>query len=385
MKLSGTGVLSGKRLLITGGTGSFGRAFVTYVLSNLDFERIVVFSRDELKQLEMSREIPDARVEYVIGDVRDPRRLQQAMKGVDCVVHAAALKQVPAGERNPGEHVKTNVFGAMNLIDAAVRAGVERVIALSTDKAAHPVNLYGATKLVAEKLFMAANAAVPCRGGPGTRFSIVRYGNVVGSRGSVVSLFREQRKSGVISITDPEMTRFLITLDQGVRFVSRALAAMRGGEVFVPKLPSVRIVDLAAAVAPGCRVEVVGIRPGEKLHEVLITPEESARTFEFDDFYVIEPDRGATRAAAATASGAAHPSGIVPVPGDRPDLDRAPGLGDAGFAQSSSRSAQTPPAALQGWPGGRRVEPGFMYASHTNPWRLTVTEIRQLLEAIGYA
>lgn len=334
------GLFKGKRLLLTGGTGSFGRAFVNYALSNLDFERIAVFSRDELKQSEMSREIRDARVEYVIGDVRDPGRLRQAMKGMHFVVHAAALKQVPAGERNPGEHVKTNVLGAMNLISAALDAGVERVVALSTDKAAHPVNLYGATKLVAERLLIAANFAAIPGSEPRTRFSVVRYGNVAGSRGSVVPLFVEQRKSGVVSITDPEMTRFWIILDQGVRFVVRALSAMRGGEVFVPKLPSARVVDVAAAIAPGCRLEIVGIRPGEKLHEVLITPEESARAFEFPGFYVIEPDR------------------------DDPDL------------------GATGPHAR---PRGRRVERGFTYASHTNPWRLTVAEIRKLLEEIGYA
>lgn len=321
----------GKRLLLTGGTGSFGRTFVQHAISKLALERIVVFSRDELKQSEMSRSIADERVEYMIGDVRDADRLRWAMQGVDWVVHAAALKQVPAAERNPSEPVKTNIVGAINLIKAAIDAGVDKVIALSTDKAAHPANLYGATKLVSERLLIAAN---PRRGSRGTRFSVVRYGNVVGSRGSVVPLFVEQRRSGVISITDPEMTRFWITLDQGVRFVSRALAGMRGGEVFVPKLPSARIVDIATAMAPDCRREIVGVRPGEKLHEVLITSEESVRALEFEDFYIIEPEA--------------------------PHWDE------------------------HGWPGGRRVPGGFTYASDSNPWVLSVAEIRELLEAIGY-
>lgn len=321
----------GKSLLLTGGTGSFGRAFVQHAIAKLDLARIVVFSRDELKQSEMFRSIADERVEYVIGDVRDADRLGWALRGVDWVVHAAALKQVPAAERNPSEPVKTNILGAINLIEAAIDAGVEKVIALSTDKAAHPANLYGATKLVSERLFIAAN---PRARGRGTRFSVVRYGNVVGSRGSVVPLFVKQRTSGVISITDPEMTRFWITLEQGVRFVSRALAGMRGGEVFVPKLPSARIAEIAAAVAPGCRWEIVGVRPGEKMHEVLITPEESVRTFEFDDFYIIEPE--------------------------------------------------APQGDEHGRPRGRRVPRGFAYASDSNPWMLSVAEIRALLEEIGY-
>lgn len=354
------GLFRGESLLLTGGTGSFGRAFVRHALSELDVKRIVVFSRDELKQFEMARSIADERVEFVIGDVRDGPRLRQAMQGVDWVVHAAALKQVPAAERHPAEPVKTNILGAMNVIEAAIDARVKKVIALSTDKAAHPANLYGATKLVSEKLFIAAN---PRRGEPGTRFSVVRYGNVVGSRGSVVPLFLEQRKWGVISITHPEMTRFWITLEQGVRFVSRCLAAMRGGEVFIPKLPSARVIDVAKAVAPECRWEIVGVRPGEKLHEVLVTPEESERTLEFEDLYVIEPGIEVGAAAAVDV-------GLEPRTGN----GTTPGI-----------DVQAEPGSKGGSAGGRRVAQGFTYTSDSNPWRLSVDEIRQLLEAIGYA
>src|SRR3989475_8735828 len=250
--------LAGKSVLVTGGTGSFGSHFVRTVLQCSEAARVVVFSRDELKQYEMAQRIPDGRVRFFLGDVRDVERLKRACQGIQVIIHAAALKQVPAAEYNPFEAIKTNVLGAQNVIEAALSTGVERVIALSTDKAANPINLYGATKLCSDKLFIAGNAY---SGGRKTRFSVVRYGNVVGSRGSVVPLFLERRKDGVLPITDTRMTRFWITLEQGVRFVLASLSRMRGGEIFVPKIPSMRIADLAAAVAPECRLEVIGIRP----------------------------------------------------------------------------------------------------------------------------
>lgn len=278
--------LDGKAILITGGTGSFGRTCVRKLLAERRPRRVVVFSRDELKQSEMQQEFRDSRLRFFIGDVRDLDRLMMALTGVDVVVHAAALKQVPACEYNPFEAIKTNVLGAQNVITAALERGVQRVIALSTDKAANPVNLYGATKLCSDKLFTAANAYA---GGGKTRFSVVRYGNVVGSRGSVVPLFLKLRQTGRIPITDVRMTRFWITLDQGVDFVLRMLALMHGGEIFVPKIPSMRLVDLAEAIAPGCEHEIVGIRPGEKLHEVMIPEDDARHTVELDDFYVIKP------------------------------------------------------------------------------------------------
>lgn len=275
-------------ILVTGGTGSFGRRFVRAVLEEHSPRRIVIFSRDELKQSEFAAELgTDPRVRFFIGDVRDASRLWRALDGIDFVIHAAALKQVPAAEYNPLEAVKTNILGAENVINAALDRGVRRVIALSTDKASSPINLYGATKLVSDKLFTAANAYA----GPHvTRFSVVRYGNVVGSRGSVVPLFKRLAASGVLPITDERMTRFWITLDQGVRFVIRALGQMHGGELFVPKIPSMRVIDLAAALAPGVRVEVVGIRPGEKLHEEMISVEDARRTVDAGDFYVMKPE-----------------------------------------------------------------------------------------------
>ncbi len=279
--------LNNRVVLITGGTGSFGKKFVSTVMKETPLGRLIVFSRDELKQYEMAAaglNAPELR--YFIGDIRDRDRLKRAMKGVDVVVHAAALKQVPACEYNPIEAVATNIDGARNIIDAALDTGVERVLALSTDKAVNPVNLYGATKLVMEKLFVQANAY---SGKGPTRFSCVRYGNVVGSRGSVVPLFRTQRASGTLTVTDPRMTRFWITLNQGVKFVLNCIAGMHGGEVFVPKIPSTNIMDLAAAIAPGCKVKEVGIRPGEKLHEMLVSEDEARRTVEFDDMYVIRP------------------------------------------------------------------------------------------------
>jgi UDP-N-acetylglucosamine 4,6-dehydratase len=274
-------------VLVTGGTGSFGRRFVELMLKQYHPRRLVIFSRDELKQHEMrAAGLDHPTLRYFIGDVRDADRLRRALAGVDVAVHAAALKQVPACEYNPFEAVKTNILGAENLIDAAIDAGVGRVVALSTDKAVNPVNLYGATKLVAEKLFVQGNAYA---GAGGSRFACVRYGNVVGSRGSVVPVFLQQRESGRISLTDPRMTRFWITLDQGVRLVIRAAEAMHGGEVFVPRIPSMRVVDLVEAIAPGAAVDMVGIRPGEKLHESLVGPDEARHTVALDDMFVILP------------------------------------------------------------------------------------------------
>jgi UDP-N-acetylglucosamine 4,6-dehydratase/5-epimerase len=282
-------VWDGSTILITGGTGSFGRKFVEIVLREHRPRKIIVFSRDELKQHEMRQRFPDgpgAPMRYFLGDVRDPERLRRAFGGVDLVVHAAALKQVPACEYNPFEAVQTNIQGAKHVVDAAIDLGVPRVVALSTDKAVSPVNLYGATKLVAEKIFVQGNTYSAARE---TRFSCVRYGNVVGSRGSVIPLWQQQAESGCITVTDERMTRFWITLEQGVRFVMSAAERMHGGEVFVPKLPSMRLIDLAAAVAPGCTVRTVGIRPGEKLHELLMSEDEARQTLEFDDMYVIQP------------------------------------------------------------------------------------------------
>ena len=278
--------LDDKVILVTGGTGSFGQKFTDIVLREYRPRKLIIFSRDELKQHEMRQLHSGPLMRYFIGDVRDRDRLQRAMHGVDIVVHAAALKQVPACEYNPIEAVKTNIVGAQNVIDAAIDCGVEKVIAISTDKAVNPVNLYGATKLCAEKLFVQGNAY---SGEGGTRLSCARYGNVVGSRGSVIPEFQRQRLNGHITVTDERMTRFWITLDHGVRFVIRCLDGMQRGEVFVPKIPSMRIMDLATSVAPGCDVKLVGIRPGEKLHEVLISKDEARTTVELDDMFVIQP------------------------------------------------------------------------------------------------
>lgn len=324
--------LDGKSILITGGTGSFGHRFVAAVLARCKLERLIVFSRDEMKQHEMARRFSPQQfpcLRYFLGDVRDRDRLYRALDGVDFVVHAAALKHVPSCEYNPLEAVKTNVLGAANVIDAAIDRGVERVVALSTDKACSPVNLYGATKLCADKLFVSANNY---SGRHCTRFAVVRYGNVVGSRGSVVPLFRKLRSQGVLPITDRRMTRFWITLDRGVRFVIDSLGRMRGGEIFVPKLPSMRIVDLARAVAPECRLEEVGIRPGEKLHEAMIGEDDARLALEYDDYYVIEPD-----------------------------------------PQAALFSRGQPP------PNGRPCPEGFRYSSDANTWWLSVEEMRQML------
>lgn len=276
-----------KSILITGGTGSFGKKCAQILLDEFEPSRLIIFSRDELKQHEMriaGFDRPSLR--YFIGDVRDVDRLRRAMVGVDVVIHAAALKQVPACESNPIEAIQTNVNGGKNVIEAALDNRVQRVLAMSTDKAVNPVNLYGATKLVAEKLFVQANAY---RGGDPIRFSSVRYGNVAGSRGSVIPLFQEQRKSGKVTITDPRMTRFWITLEQGVRFVLKSIETMVGGEVFVPKIASMKMIDLATAIAPNCEIQVIGIRPGEKLHEVLLSEDEARNSIEQEDRFVIMP------------------------------------------------------------------------------------------------
>jgi UDP-N-acetylglucosamine 4,6-dehydratase len=278
--------VSGKTILITGGTGSFGRKFVRKMLEQ-DIKKIIVFSRDELKQYEMAQEFNDSRIRYFIGDVRDKERLFRAFDGVDIVIHAAALKHVGACEYNPFEAVKTNIYGAQNIIEAAIDRGVNRVIALSTDKAAAPINLYGATKLASDKLFVAANSYV---GKKDTKFSVVRYGNVVGSRGSVVPFFKKMASTGKLPITDERMTRFWITLDQGVQFVVDSLKRMNGGEIFVPKIPSMKVTDLAEALAPEAEIEIVGIRPGEKLHEAMITEDDARHTLEFEDHFVIVPE-----------------------------------------------------------------------------------------------
>lgn len=322
-----------KSILVTGGTGSFGRQFVKTVLAQFRPKRLIVYSRDELKQYEMAREFDHRAMRFFIGDVRDAPRLRVALRDVDYVVHAAALKQVSAAEYNPMECIKTNVHGAENVIDAAVEAGVEKVIALSTDKAVNPVNLYGATKLASDKLFVAANNMT---GSSRTRFSVVRYGNVVGSRGSVVPLFCNlvMERAAAIPITDPRMTRFWITLDQGVQFVLQCFRRMQGGEVFVTKIPSVRIVDLAEAIAPGVPTRVVGIRPGEKIHEVMCGRDDARLVKDFPDHYVIEPTISFSR----------------PV-----DYSVNP-LGET----------------------GRPVPEDFEYCSGTNPRFLTVAELRDL-------
>jgi UDP-N-acetylglucosamine 4,6-dehydratase/5-epimerase len=322
--------LEGQSILVTGGTGSFGRALVKYLLERYNPRRVIVYSRDELKQYEMAEQLKDRRLRFFLGDVRDLPRLQRAFVDIQVVVHAAALKQVPAAEYNPFEAIKTNVIGAQNVIEAALSTGVERVIALSTDKAANPVNLYGATKLCSDKLFVAANAY---GGGRGPMMSVVRYGNVVGSRGSVVPFFLNARRNGLLPITDPRMTRFWITLDQGVEFVVDSLRRMRGGELFVPKIPSTDIMTLVEALAPNCKTEVIGIRPGEKLHELMIGEDDARRTRDMGAYFVLQPQQ--------------------------PWWDEEVlNLGAA-------------------------VPDGFSYRSDTNPERLGVEQVRQLLGKLG--
>lgn len=325
-------MLDGRSILITGGTGSFGQKLAETILRRYAPERLIVYSRDELKQFEMRAAFPERTypaLRFAIGDVRDRERLLRACDGVDVLVHAAALKQVPHCEAHPLEAVKTNVLGAANVIDAALERGVERVLALSTDKAAHPANLYGATKLCAEKLF---TCPTNDEGGRHTRFAVARYGNVVGSRGSVVPLFLRQRQTGVLTITDPRMTRFWLTLDQAAEFALLCLASMERGEIFVPKLPSMNILDLAQAIAPGCRRKVVGIRPGEKLHEVLVPEEASSHTIERNDCFVILPQMSVWD-----------------------------------FGEYAVRG------------GGRPCPENFRYASDTNAAWLTVEELRSLV------
>jgi UDP-N-acetylglucosamine 4,6-dehydratase len=329
-------MLDGASILLTGGTGSFGKRFVSRVLDKFKPTRLAVYSRDELKQFQMRQEYPVDRypaLRFFIGDVRDKERLYRALDGVDVVVHAAALKQVPAAEYNPLEAIKTNVMGAANMIDAAIDRNVKRVLALSTDKAANPVNLYGATKLCSDKLFVAANAY---SGMHRTRFSVVRYGNVVGSRGSVIPYFLAQRSTGKLSITDPRMTRFLITLDQGVDLVIQALEDMLGGEIYVPKIPSVRVTDLARVIGPNCEQEVIGIRPGEKLHEAMIGEDDARLTLEFDRHFVIQP----------------------------------------------SHTFWNHKDYLAGKPAGRPCPDGFSYVSDTNPHYLNDDEIRELVAMV---
>lgn len=328
-------MLNGKTILITGGTGSFGNHFTDYVLQHYKPKKIIIYSRDEFKQFQMRNRLMehDAVMRYFIGDVRDGARLRRALEGVDYVIHAAALKQVPACEYNPNEAIKTNIHGAMNVIEAALDTSVKRVVALSTDKAVNPVNLYGGTKLVSDKLFIAANSY---SGYKDTRFSIVRYGNVAGSRGSVIPFFRSLVESGEreLPITDFEMTRFWITLEQGVQLVIKALGESKGGETFIAKIPSFKITDLAKAILPDCVLKEVGIREGEKLHEVMITKEDSLYTYEYDQHFIVYPHM----------------------------------------------SWWTENNAIQ---GGRPVAHGFEYSSGTNSWWLTVEQLRALLPDVA--
>ena len=324
-------MLTDKTILITGGTGSFGKGCVDIILKEYKPEKLIIFSRDELKQFEMSSKYPTAKypcIRYFIGDVRDKERLYRALQGVDVVIHAAALKQVPTAEYNPFEAVKTNIIGAQNVINVAIDQKVRRVIALSTDKAANPVNLYGATKLCSDKLFIAGNSYV---GRDDTRFSVVRYGNVVGSRGSVIPFFLKMKEEGTLPITDPRMTRFWITLEQGVKFVLKCLETMVGGELFVPKLPSMNIINLAKVVAPKCKIKIVGIRPGEKVHEIMIPKDDARRTIEYSNHYIIQPD----------------------------------------FAFWGRRFTKK---------GGKPVPEEFEYNSRDNPWMLTSDQMRKIIE-----
>lgn len=327
-------MLNGKSILITGGTGSFGKAFTKTIFERYpDVRRLVIYSRDELKQFEMAQTFSDTKypaIRYFIGDVRDESRLRRALEGINIVVHAAALKQVPAAEYNPFECIKTNVLGAQNLIEACLDSKVERLVALSTDKAAAPINLYGATKLCSDKLFVAANNI---QGDRGIRFSVVRYGNVMGSRGSVIPFFMARKDSGVLPITDPRMTRFNISLQEGVDMVLWSIEHAEGGELLVPKIPSYRICDVATAIAPGARQEVIGIRPGEKIHEEMITASDSFNTIDLGDYYAILP-------VSATYS-----------------------IED--YCQRR---------------GARPVEPGFAYDSGTNPHFLSVEQLRDLID-----
>lgn len=324
-----------KNILVTGGTGSFGRKFARMTLSSYAPKRLVVFSRDEMKQWEMAQEFAEhGNLQFVIGDVRDPQRLARVMDGVDYVVHAAATKIVPTAEYNPNECVKTNVIGAMNVIDACIVAGVKRVVALSTDKASNPINLYGATKLASDKLFIAANSA---NAQHTTSFSVVRYGNVMGSRGSVIPFFINRKSSGVLPITDERMTRFMITLEEGVDLVWYAFSDMLGGEIYVKKIPSMGIVDIARAIAPDARHEIIGVRPGEKIHEQMIGQEDADHTFEYDGHYKILPSIN-------------------------------------GWSQDPDRIKE-----------GKKVASGFCYSSEINPHWMTTDELTTWIESNNFA
>ena len=320
-------MLNDRVILITGGTGSFGRKCTEIILKAYEPKKLIVFSRDELKQYEMSLVFSPEKykcMRYFIGDVRDKERLWRAFHGVDYVIHAAALKQVPVAEYNPTEVIKTNIYGAQNVVSVAADRGVKKIVALSTDKAANPINLYGATKLCSDKLFISANAFV----GDGTRFSVVRYGNVLGSRGSVIPFFLEKKKEGVLPVTDPRMTRFWITLEQAIEFVLKCLGKMIGGELFVPKIPSMKLADLVLAICPECRLEIIGIRSGEKLHETMISKDDTYNTVEFDDYYVIKSP----------------------------------------FRNFKRR-----------FKGGKPVPENFEYSSDTNLWWLSIDEMRSLI------
>ena len=323
-------MLNNKNILITGGTGSFGKKATEIILKRYKPRRLIIFSRDELKQFEMAQQFPNSKYDcmrYFIGDVRDKERMYRAFRNVDYVIHAAALKQVPAAEYNPFEAVKTNIIGGQNVINVAIDEGVKKVIALSTDKAANPINLYGATKLCSDKLFIAGNSYV---GRDHTVFSVVRYGNVAGSRGSVIPFFLKKKAEGVLPITDPCMTRFWITLEQGVDFVLKCLESMVGGELFVPKIPSMNMMDLAKAIAPECKTEIIGIRPGEKLHEVMIPKDDAHRTLEYDTHYIVQPD----------------------------------------FRFFERRFNSN---------SGKPVSEGFEYNSETNPWKLSIDEMQDII------
>jgi UDP-N-acetylglucosamine 4,6-dehydratase len=329
--------LQDKVILVTGGTGSFGKAFIRKALTEHRPRKVIVFSRDELKQWEMRQSDPvfdHANIRYFLGDVRDKERLERAFRDVDMVVHAAALKQVPAAEYNPTEFIKTNIHGAMNIVDAAIERGVERVIALSTDKAANPINLYGATKLCSDKLFVAGNAYVGAKGLP--KFSVVRYGNVLGSRGSIVPKWKEMVRAGAteLPVTDPRMTRFWITLDAAADFVITNFGRMLGGEIFVPKIPSMKVVDLVQAVAPGCSMKITGIRPGEKLHELMIGEDDGRHTAEFTDSFAIAPQAVMNQSMAS--------------------IERLLAI------------------------GGKRVADGYEYRSDNNPLWLSAEDLRRL-------
>ncbi|MBW2737855.1 MAG: UDP-N-acetylglucosamine 4,6-dehydratase (inverting) [Deltaproteobacteria bacterium] len=327
-------MLNNKVILITGGTGSFGKKFTEIVLKRYKPKKLIIFSRDELKQFEMAQVFSPEKYDclrYFIGDIRDKERLHRAFHRIDIVIHAAALKQVPAAEYNPTEVIKTNIYGAQNIVNVAADRGVKKVIALSTDKAANPVNLYGATKLCSDKLFIAANAFVS---GDESRFSVVRYGNVIGSRGSVIPFFIEKKKQGVLPITDPRMTRFWITLEQSVEFVLKSLEIMVGGELFVPKIPSMKITDLAKAICPECKTEIVGIRSGEKLHEIMVPKDDAYNTVEFKDYYVIK----------------------------------------SMFRNFERR-----------FNGGNLVPEDFEYNSGTNQWLLTIEEMGEMIKGLGYS